>query len=95
VWGYPWDGSDTEGSISQELERYAVCQNATQCAERVVHHGTNIAALKRITSDRENLVDLAGTAAQILREYSQLAQAQAHTADLVARESGYGAIGHI
>lgn len=93
VWGYPWDGSDGEGSITQGLARYTICQHATQCAARAVERGTNVAALQRIARDRENLGDLAAQAATILHEYSQLAQDKAHTADLVAREAGCGAIG--
>jgi len=95
VWGYPWDGSDTEGSITEMLDSYAICIFATDCAERVVERGTNLRALRRIASDRENLGELADRARQILREWSDLAQAEAHTADLVAREDGWGAIGHV
>lgn len=93
VWGYPWDGSDTEGSIMEELERYAVCYNATECARRVVAQGTNVAALRRIAADAENLGDLATQASAILGEYRLWANEQAIAADLVAREAGYGAIG--
>ena len=92
-WDYPWDGSDTEGSIMEELERYAVCHNATECALRVVAQGTNVVALRRIAADAENLGDLATQANAILGEYRLWANEQAIAAELVAREAGYGAIG--
>lgn len=94
TYGYPWDGSDAEGSITVELSRYALCHNATQCAKRVVANGTNIAALKQITRDHENYsAELRAQAVAILDQYRQIAQQQAVAADLAAREAGYGAIG--
>ena len=93
VWGYPWDGSDGEGSITKELSRYTICQNATQCAERVVAHGTNTGALRVIASDRENLGDLASQAQAILVEIAEMHQKMMLGEDLTAREAGYGAIG--
>ena len=92
VWGYPWDGSDTEGSVTRCLETYIVCNQATDCARRVVEQGTNMAALRRVASDYENLGQLAVQARNILGEWSELAQEIAHTDDLVAREQGYGGI---
>lgn len=93
-YGYPWDGSDEEGSITVKLSSYALCYNATECAERVVANGTNIAALKMVARDHENCnAELRAQAAAILNQYRQLAHEQAVAADLAARESGYGVIG--
>lgn len=92
---YDWDNpdSDVAGSILQC--RYEVCcQNATQCARRVVEQGTNTAALRHIARDFEHLGELANQAKAILAEYAELAQQQAVANDLAAREAGYGAIGH-
>jgi hypothetical protein len=93
VWDYPWDGSDTEGSVTQLMDSYMVCADVTECARRVVTQGTNVQALKRIARDHENLGELANQAKAILHDYAELSRQQAITADLVAREQGYGAIG--
>lgn len=96
LWDYDWDDPDTDaqGSITVELERYTLCENATECAERVVERGTNIAALRKVAQDYENCNDeLIARARAILAEYSRTMQDLAHSADLAARESGYGAIG--
>jgi hypothetical protein len=93
VWGYPWDGSDDEGSISKCLERYMLCVQAGDCAARVVAYGSNVLALRRIARDYENLGELANQARAALHDIAEMAQQQAITADLVAREHGYGAIG--
>lgn len=96
VWDYDWDNPDTnaQGSITVEMERYTLCDNATECAERVIQNGTNIAALRAIVADRENYnEDMITRARAILVDYSRLMQDQAHAADLAAREAGYGAIG--
>ena len=94
TWGYPWDGSDTEGSITELLSTDAECVMATDCARRVVAQGHNVKALRAIARDTENMyADIVAGARQALANLSKLAQEQAHTADLVAREAGYGAIG--
>lgn len=92
-WGYPWDGSDTEGSIMVVLDSYTICQCRTDCARRVVEQGTNLQALRAVARDGENLGNLATEARAILQTWAELAQAQAVTDDLVARESGWGVIG--
>lgn len=92
TWGYPWDGSDTEGSITECLDTYMICQDRTDCARRVVGQGTNLAALRRVASDYENLGTLATQACEILAEWSEYARELAHTNDLIARENGYGGI---
>jgi hypothetical protein len=96
VWDYDWDDPDTDaqGSITVEMERYTLCENATECAERIVERGTNIAALRKIVQDRENYdAELRTRAREILVEYSRTAQELARGADMAAREAGYGAIG--
>jgi len=93
VWGYPWDGSDGEGSITAELERYTLCLYRGPCVERIVAQGTNLAALRTVAQDYENFGDLATQARRILAEYRQLAIDQARAEELAAREDGYGAIG--
>lgn len=92
-WGYPWDGSDTEGSIMQELDRYTVCVHHTHCAERIVAQGRNVAALLEVAADYENLGDLALKARAILDDWATLGRQQAEAAGAAARETGYGAIG--
>lgn len=96
VWDYDWDNPDTDaqGSIMVEMERYTLCYNATECGERVIERGTNIAALRAIVNDREGYNDeMQAQARAILAEYSRIRQELMHGADLAARESGWGAIG--
>jgi len=96
VWDYDWDDPDTDaqGSITVEMERYTICCNATECAERVVERGTNIVALRKVAQNYENCNDeLIARARAILAEYSLTMQDLARGADMAARESGYGAIG--
>lgn len=93
VWDYPWDGSDGEGSITQMVDRYTICQMATDCARRVVAQGTNLRALRQVARDYENLGELATQAREILNEWAAWRREEARTADLVAREDGWGVIG--
>ena len=89
---YDWDSDDDDALSISRVVGYE-CANVTDCARRIVEQGTNLEGLRMVAGDSENLGDLAIQARGILREWSQLAQAEAHTADLVARENGYGAIG--
>ena len=95
IYGYDWDaamrGDDMALSISVLLGHE--CVNATYCARQVIGQGTNVEALQRIAHDYDNLGALATQAQEILANWAELLQAQAHTADLVAREHGWGAIG--
>ncbi len=94
VYGYPWDGSDGEGSITVELERYTLCYNATECAERIVERSTNVRALRQVAADSENCsFELRARARRALADIAQLARDRAVSDDLAAREMGYGAIG--
>lgn len=92
-WGYPWNGSDTEGSVQVCQDRYTVCMMATDCARRVVERGSDIWALRQVAADYENLGDLATQARAILGEWRDTMQAIARGEDMAAREDGYGAIG--
>ena len=92
-WGYDWD-SDDDTALSVQRVTGHTCRNVTECAERIVEQGDSIEGLKRVSRDYENLGDLATKAREILHDWSEMAQATAHSADLVARENGYGAIGH-
>lgn len=93
VWDYPWDGSDGEGSIMQMMDRYTICQHATDCARRVVEHGTNLQALRQVARDREHLGEMATQARAILNEWAAWQREEARTDDLCAREDGWGVIG--
>ena len=66
--------------------------NRTECAQRVVETGTNI-ALRRVANDYENLGELAIKAKQILHSRVELALKLALAANEAAREDGWGAIG--
>lgn len=96
IFDYDWDNPDTnaQGSVMVEMDRYALCANATQCAERVIERGTNFAALLAILHDTEHYpAELRTKARAILADYSRITQDIQHAADLTAREAGYGAIG--
>jgi len=91
---YDWDNPDSDVAGSIMETRYEVrCTYRTECAERVVTRGTNLQALREVARDYENLGHLATEAQHVLAEYTELAYQQARTADLVAREAGYGVIG--
>jgi len=93
--GYDWDRNDEDALSIQQVIGYQ-CRNGTECAQRVVEQGTSVEGLREVVRigyehlDRE-LVD---RAREILQGWATIARAEAETADLVARESGYGAIGH-
>ena len=92
VWDYDWDSSD-DTALSEKRVMGHTCRNVTECATRIVEQGDNIEGLRMVASDYEHLGELATQAHAILHEWAELARAEAHTADLVARENGYGAIG--
>lgn len=93
VWDYDWD-SDDDLALSVQRVVGHHCADVGECARRIVDQGTSIEGLRMVAADYENLGELATQARQMLREWSELAQAEAHTADLVARENGYGVIGN-
>lgn len=67
-----------------------VCTNWTYCARQIIEQGHNVAALKMVASDYENLGELATQAKTVLNELRELAREQAHWADLEAAEDGHG-----
>ena len=91
---YDWDNSDedVQGSILQTRHEVG-CYNATDCAQRVVEQGTNLRALREVAGNYEHLGELATQARAILHEWAEITQTKAITADLVAREAGWGVIG--
>lgn len=95
IYGYDWDAAERgdEMALSVSVLLGHECVNASYCARQIVRQGTNIEALQRIARDHENLGDLANQAQEILAGWAKLARVQAHTADLVAREHGWGVIG--
>lgn len=87
IHGYDWDSADDDAlSIKRVLGHQ--CVNATQCAERVIANANSLEGLQRVSADYENLGELANEAAGILHKLNEIAWAQAHTDDLVAREIG-------
>lgn len=97
ITGYDWEAEERgdEDALSFKIILGYQCLNATECAQRVVQQGTNIEALQRIAHDQENLGELATQARGILQSWAEMAHAEAKSADLVAREQGWSAIGHI
>lgn len=92
ITGYDWD-SDDDAALSISRVTGYICRNVTECAERIVEQGDSIEGLKMVAGDHEHLGELATQAREILHEWSEMAQAEAYTADLAARENGYGTIG--
>lgn len=91
MWGYPWDGSDTEGSVSQLLDSWVTCGDFGPCHDRTIEQGTNVEALRRIV--KTTLPQWAKRAEKALSEIVRIRQQQAVAADLAAREAGWGTIG--
>ena len=94
IWDYPWDGSDTEGSIMQCIARYTICMYATECASHAADYSTDPVVLRQIASDVENLdADIRNRAAAALDDLREIARQTAIREEELMRESGYGAIG--
>jgi hypothetical protein len=93
VWGYDWDSNDEMALSEQRLQGYE-CAMVTDCAQRIVEQGSNIEGLRMILENREYIfTEIVEAAREQIRELSQMARELSRTADLVARENGYGVIG--
>ena len=88
ITGYDWD-SDDDDALSERIVIGHQCANRSHCArETVGNPNATVRALRTIAADFENLGSLATRAREILTGYARIAQQQAHTDDLVARENG-------
>ena len=90
---YDWD-SDSDTALSIPITVGYQCAEQVACARRTVELGTDAERMHQIKKDYENMPkDLRDKARAAIHELAVMARARAHTADLVAREAGYGAIG--
>ncbi len=103
-WGYPWDGSDGEGSITEKLNEWYECALGRRCIEAACQSGVNLTFLRGIATgqitmdtDRPFPTDMRETARLAYNKFAgqnrTLREALDSQADGAMREAGFGAIG--
>lgn len=90
---YPWDGSDTEGSVAETHYEVRCNDPDWGCEKRVIENCHSVRRLKEMANNRRDYGIYADQARQALAELAELSRQQAITKDLVAREHGWGGIG--
>ena len=103
-WGYPWDGSDTEGSITEKLDEWYVHFQGVECLRAACACGCNMQYLRDVATGRDR-VDGQDAWGKQWRDmaraaYNAHAKSNRELAEMIARgeegamrEAGWGVIG--
>jgi len=97
-WGYPWDGSDTEGSITEKLDEWYVHFEGVDCLKAACASGHNLSYLRAVaegeTEFGQKWREMARAAYNAhARSNRELAEMIARGEEGAMREAGWGGIG--